>query len=537
MKQFEFLKNTNLYEHITKLETHALSEPIYAGVLMRIILEKSVLEAFNRSYDLIYPKYNNSLNDLINNSELTDVLYEFELINAANQIRKVGNKASHDPSRLKESDILLAIENLHKYLLWFADYTLELDVEEEQTFKASWLKNSLTNDIDFKKKISDVEQELEQTKKQLIKLQAEKIQKVEQEQKEEQKEDIVWQNVGLTEQYGLIWGKVFINFIFQNEPFYAIKHFVNEGGAKEKCDIHKGRFEDNRLFKQFPKGISNLNRENVLKGASDSYNLVTSFSKEKFGTASVLLQRLCAEVVHKMKDRKRKMEAFINNNILAQRFDFEGAYYTREDQKYRSQLVINRKQNSSNTFNALVIMLNPGGSYPLNDQFQNITDSTQLHSLTLTPCRPDDTQYQICRIMEIHQWNKVLVLNLFDICNVYSSDVVERYTKRENLIESIFHEDRREELSLLANNLEEEAPLILAWGTNQHLTGIKKAVYNGPIIKLNKIVIGLKKTDFQFYHPWPRGEESEMRYEWPSKMSNIIKNKNILALEWPKNID
>src|SRR5437762_12219478 len=72
----------------------------------------------------------------------------------------------------------------------------------------------------------------------------------------------------------------------------------------------------------------------------------------------------------------------------------------------RSVLEIVRTAATCSAVDAVVVMMNPGGSYPLADVTRG-----DLSEPDMVRTNPDMTQYQVMRVMEIQTWSRVRVLN------------------------------------------------------------------------------------------------------------------------------
>lgn len=122
---------------------------------------------------------------------------------------------------------------------------------------------------------------------------------------------------------------------------------------------------------------------------------------------------------------------------------------------------------------AIVLMINPKFSRPLVGEPEQL----QLHhmplsALRLVATRPDNTQYQIMRIMHFCHWNMVRVLNLSDVREASSAAFMVRFDELEKRLSytqhSLFEESRSSEL---AHHMERRvsAPVIAAWGMDKKL--------------------------------------------------------------------
>ena len=129
---------------------------------------------------------------------------------------------------------------------------------------------------------------------------------------------------------------------------------------------------------------------------------------------------------------------------------------------------------------AVVIMMNPGSSRPIED---GDTDSL----LTMPPpggfqkplvlTQPDNTQYQIMRIMVSKNWNHVRVLNISDLRDPKSPSFIARTQKLAALpggaTHSMFCEERTAERKAMLRR-KSGAPFILGWGQDAGLIPLAK---------------------------------------------------------------
>jgi hypothetical protein len=119
---------------------------------------------------------------------------------------------------------------------------------------------------------------------------------------------------------------------------------------------------------------------------------------------------------------------------------------------------------------AVVIMMNPGSSRPIEEGDTDRLLAPPLPAnfprpLVLT--RPDNTQYQIMRIMASKDWKHVRVLNLSDLRDPKSPSFLARIGALDRLpggpSHSLFCADRHLERTALLDR-QPGAPLILGWG-------------------------------------------------------------------------
>jgi len=160
---------------------------------------------------------------------------------------------------------------------------------------------------------------------------------------------------------------------------------------------------------------------------------------------------------------------------------------------------------------ALVIMMNPGSSRPLDKNYnpQNyIINDMYLERWTkeIIPAYPDSTQYQIMRLMVNQNWRYVRIINLSDLQNGDIGDFFQNFS-RSNLIDdsnphSIFHTKRKIELAKYLIK-KKDGLIILAWGSKKFLFQIAKkaicALDNYPFVGLSNDI-----SNLCFKHPNPR---------------------------------
>lgn len=535
---FDFLKGCSFYDELIRAEKYLTDDPGGCANKMRIVLHKSVKNVYDHVNHLsitavkksLYKK-NADLIDLINFVEFTELVDDNTLIRYINEIRDTGNKGSHLVN-YQEKDLIKHLSNLHLYLKWYSFEVLNKEVFDDFNFELVTSSepgqkekvNSNDENLKLEESVTRQEEEL-QTDLNIIQEKEEEEQKVLMQKLETEDKAILFSSVGITELMGKIWGRVFVNFTYLNESYHAVKYFKPEPKAAEKFKIGKGDFESIGLFTMFEKKYGDLSKEDVLNGKSDQLNLAGDFPK-RYGTPSILLKKLLSEVEEyfELKETKMKADHVIEKKPV--QFQFKGHYYKNNDSKFRNILEIYEEDTPINTpFELIVVMINPGGSQPITNAESNWGSFPSIHHGV--DCKPDETQGQIVKLMNMKGWKKGLVLNLFDKCDVNSRVIIDRYTQSESrktyLTESIFHESRRNELESILKLTDKNAPIILAWGSAKELINIKKSIYNKVIEPTKRSILGWKTKDFQFYHPWPR-EGDEIRNNWPSVIFEQLKN-------------
>jgi hypothetical protein len=137
-------------------------------------------------------------------------------------------------------------------------------------------------------------------------------------------------------------------------------------------------------------------------------------------------------------------------------------------------------KNEGNLPDAVVIMMNPGSSRPIED---GDTDSLLTMPLPggfqkpLVLTQPDNTQYQIMRIMVSKDWKHVRVLNISDLRDPKSPSFIARTQKLAALPgggrHSLFSEARSDERTDMLKR-QPGAPFILGWGQDAGLIPLAK---------------------------------------------------------------
>lgn len=137
-------------------------------------------------------------------------------------------------------------------------------------------------------------------------------------------------------------------------------------------------------------------------------------------------------------------------------------------------------ENGKNLPDAVVIMMNPGSSRP--------TEAGDTDSLLTMPVpsdfqkplvltQPDNTQYQIMRIMVSRNWKHVRVLNISDLRDPKSPSFIARTQMLATLpggnTHSLFSDVRKNEREQMLRR-KPAAPFILGWGQDAGLIPLAK---------------------------------------------------------------
>jgi len=121
---------------------------------------------------------------------------------------------------------------------------------------------------------------------------------------------------------------------------------------------------------------------------------------------------------------------------------------------------------------AVVVMMNPGSSHPLDKNYDEREYTPKeiespLWEKEIVPTQPDNAQYQIMRVMVEQKWKHVRILNLSDLRNSKSNDFRSDFINAELLTayhpHSMFNPKRKNEL-LKNIKTQTGGVIIIAWG-------------------------------------------------------------------------
>ena len=194
---------------------------------------------------------------------------------------------------------------------------------------------------------------------------------------------------------------------------------------------------------------------------------------------------------------------------------FRGKFYELRDHFFRSYLDIHSLKSSLGEPDLMVIMMNPGSSYPLNTLASNSGVSTQ----------PDNTQLQIVKVMKSCGFTHARVLNLSDFRTPKSDDLFKFITSVEEseIAHSICFEERQLELESLFIS---QVPVIYAWGVDPRLVPLAlKAVKR---LKVSRPIGLLKEgSTCSYCHPLPRTHDGKK--DWVTKISAQLKSTGAIS--------
>lgn len=199
---------------------------------------------------------------------------------------------------------------------------------------------------------------------------------------------------------------------------------------------------------------------------------------------------------------------------MRNQFYISGLYYEIGEFKFRKYLNIKLKNSIKQRPDLMVVMMNPGASRPLDGKDNNDLESEAI---------PDRTQDQIMKVMKACKLEYARVLNLTDIRDPKSNQMLLKLTEldQQGIPHSLFDSRRRNEFDAL---FIKNVPVILAWGVNKKLQKLaEKAI---EIISVDSPV-GLNKvgTSWAYYHPLPQNFQKQL--EWVDKIIEALKNSMI----------
>lgn len=197
-------------------------------------------------------------------------------------------------------------------------------------------------------------------------------------------------------------------------------------------------------------------------------------------------------------------------------FNVWGSFYTAGKQSYRNALDMATKDIlpedlTRRSTDAIIIMLNPGSSEPLNPKMIQ-----RKRGIRFTLTKPDQAQYQIMSLMHHMNWNHVRVLNLSDLREPRSKDFLTKL-KNGKLAQnhSIFCTQREQEFKELYQ-LKKSGSTVLAWTFNLEITDLAKLA-----LKKNLIgPCGIQHLDLNYLYRYPSPPNFHKKREW---LQNIIK--------------
>jgi hypothetical protein len=226
---------------------------------------------------------------------------------------------------------------------------------------------------------------------------------------------------------------------------------------------------------------------------------------------------------------------FLYAEELKQIFDVYGHFYNVKIGntffKCRSIFEIVKKDiavDNRKPVDAVVVMMNPGSLKPLEKNYKpGVFSLDEIFSpgwqKEIISTRPDNTQYQIMRLMEFKRWQYVRVLNLSDIRNGNSGKFYDDFSRAAKIDptspHSIFHPKRKKELKKCLN-VKPGGPVILGCGSEGFWIPLAQAALQS--LEAFTVVGVTKSNPCCFSYPSPYLKEQKL--QWLDKMSRKLSN-------------
>ncbi len=222
---------------------------------------------------------------------------------------------------------------------------------------------------------------------------------------------------------------------------------------------------------------------------------------------------------------------FIYAKELKKKFTVSGRFYDLKlsGKRYecRSHLEIRSLSTTQHLPDAVVVMMNPGSSEPLDKAYEppEYDADTYLRArweLELVPTRPDNAQYQIMRLMLVRNWNMVRVLNLSDLRDGDSGSFGNVFDQA-NLTDPrnphcITSERRRPELISSLNTCT-GGVVVAAWGTKSQLDNSARS-----FLDCHPQAIGIELPRPWYRYASPR--QKRFKLDWLDEINKVIEKHN-----------
>lgn len=168
----------------------------------------------------------------------------------------------------------------------------------------------------------------------------------------------------------------------------------------------------------------------------------------------------------------------------------------------RSLANIHRMGVETEKVDALFVLLNPGKCLPIFEEEAIPILTRQQEELPLLKAYPDNTLYQLMRLMQRMDWDLVQIINLTDVRTEKFSEYKEMQSKMNVQCDNrhtVFGSDRQSELESLVTA---GGTVIAGWGTKSSISDVADEAYK----KLSELctVNGIPyKNGALYYHPFP----------------------------------
>ncbi|NLK94542.1 MAG: hypothetical protein GX275_05035 [Clostridiales bacterium] len=227
---------------------------------------------------------------------------------------------------------------------------------------------------------------------------------------------------------------------------------------------------------------------------------------------------------------------YIGGNELKKKYMVYGEFYNLKysdglEIKCRKLLEIINKDyveeiNMRDNLDAVFIMMNPGMSRPLDDNVKQplVREkdilNNEIVNIPLVEAKPDSTQYQIMRVMEIKRWKHVRIINLSDIREPKSKIFYDFVRKTDNNLHSIFDKRRAHELKQCISNRENK--IIAAWGKDKSLDKLINLAISSELINER---IGVNSSDDKKHYSHGSPLLDTQKKQWLRDIIAIINEK------------
>ena len=192
-------------------------------------------------------------------------------------------------------------------------------------------------------------------------------------------------------------------------------------------------------------------------------------------------------------------------------FHITGLFYEIKGYKFRKYLNIKKLITSKQNPDLMVVMMNPGGSKPLDGIDNNTVESEAI---------PDRTQDQIMRVMLACKLEYARVLNLSDVREPKSNKLFPKLLEmhKEGIPNSIFGPKRKDDFESL---FIKGVPIIYAWGVDKKLQDLAEMAIK-TIDVANPIGMAKDCLEWAYYHPLPQVYKKQI--EWVDEITEQINN-------------
>lgn len=189
-------------------------------------------------------------------------------------------------------------------------------------------------------------------------------------------------------------------------------------------------------------------------------------------------------------------------------FTITGLFYEIGEYRFRKFLHLRKKGTDQKLPDLNVVMMNPGSSRPLDG---NAGSGVETETM------PDNTQYQIMRVMLNCGLTHARIFNLSDLRESRSSVFYLKAAELESrgVPHSIFMPERRDDFQLL---FDREIPVIFAWGVSEKLKHLAELA----IERIGRPGIGVRKhgVPHAYYHPLPQNAHKQK--DWVETISGML---------------